>query len=172
MNSPALIGRPWPGSGSTPLPSTAGWSASVASASYSTPAVVHLTSTGTPTVFVGGLGMFAAYPASGGAPLWTFPVSKMVNASPTVLNGVVYFASTDGTMYAVDAKTGALRCSYDTNQFTEGSPLVVEAPDGWTTAPHAAWAVTMRQTASQRLSCFSSTMMSRPASWLDRPSME
>jgi hypothetical protein len=26
MNSPALIGRPWPGSGSTPLPSIAGWS--------------------------------------------------------------------------------------------------------------------------------------------------
>jgi outer membrane protein assembly factor BamB len=81
-------------------------------------------------VFVGGLGMFAAYPATGGAPLWTFPVNKMVNASPAVLNGVVYFASTDGTLYAVNAKNGALRCSYDTNQFTEGSPLVVEDPDG------------------------------------------
>ena len=109
---------------------TAGWSASVASASYSTPAVVHLTSTGTPTVFVGGLGMFAAYPATGGAPLWTFPVSKMVNASPAVLNGVVYFATVDGTLYAVNTKNGAVRCSYDTGQFTEGSPLVVEDPDG------------------------------------------
>jgi eukaryotic-like serine/threonine-protein kinase len=109
---------------------TAGWSASVASASYSSPAVVNLKATGTPTVFVGGLGMFAAYPAAGGAPLWTFPVNKMVNASPAVLNGVVYFASVDGTLYAVNAANGALRCSYDTNQFTEGSPLVVEDPDG------------------------------------------
>ena len=109
---------------------TAGWSASVASASYSSPAVVNLAATGTPTVFVGGLGMFAAYPASGGAPLWTFPVNKMVNASPAVLNGVVYFSSTDGTLYAVNAKNGALLCSYDTGQFSEGSPLVVEAPDG------------------------------------------
>ena len=82
---------------------TAGWSASVASASYSSPAVVNLAATGTPTVFVGGLGMFAAYPAAGGAPLWTFPVTKMVNASPAVLNGVVYFASVDGTVYAVEA---------------------------------------------------------------------
>ena len=109
---------------------TPDWSASVASASYSSPAVVNLVSTGQPTVFVGGLGIFAAYPASGGAPLWTFPVNKMVNASPAVLNGVVYFASTDGTIYAVNAKNGELRCSYDTNQFTEGSPLVVEDPDG------------------------------------------
>jgi outer membrane protein assembly factor BamB len=109
---------------------TAGWSASVASVSYSSPAVVDLKATGTPTVFVGGLGAFAAYPATGGAPLWTFPVNKMVNASPAVLNGVVYFASTDGTVYAVNAKNGTLRCSYDTNQFTEGSPLVVEDPDG------------------------------------------
>jgi eukaryotic-like serine/threonine-protein kinase len=109
---------------------TAGWSAPVASVSYNSPAVVNLVSTGQPTVFVGGLGVFAAYPASGGAPLWTFPVNKMVNASPAVLNGVVYFASTDGTIYAVNAKNGALRCSYDTGQFTEGSPLVVEDPDG------------------------------------------
>ena len=102
---------------------TAGWSASVASASYSSPAVVNLKATGTPTVFVGGLGIFAAYPATGGAPLWTFPVNKMVNASPAVLNGVVYFGSTDGTIYAVNAKNGALRCSYDTGQFNEGSPV-------------------------------------------------
>jgi len=109
---------------------TAGWTASVASVSYSSPAVVDLEPLGKPVVFVGGLGTFAAYPASGGAPLWTFPVNKMVNASPAVLNGVVYFASTDGTIYAVDAATGALRCSYATGQFTEGSPLVVQDPDG------------------------------------------
>jgi outer membrane protein assembly factor BamB len=109
---------------------TAGWTASVASASYSSPAVVNLKALGEPVVFVGGLGIFAAYPASGGAPLWTFPVAKMVNASPAVLNGVVYFASTDGTIYAVNAATGALRCSFATNQFNEGSPLVVQDPDG------------------------------------------
>ena len=107
---------------------TAGWSASVASVSYSSPAVVSLKATGTPTVFAGGLGIFAAYPATGGAPLWTFPVNKMVNASPAVLNGVVYFGSTDGTIYAVNAKNGALRCSYDTNQFNEGSPWSSRTP--------------------------------------------
>jgi outer membrane protein assembly factor BamB len=108
---------------------TAGWTASVASAAYSSPAVVNLKGKG-PTVFVGGAGIFAAYSATTGTQLWTFPVSKIVNSSPTVLDGVVYFASSDGTLYAVNATTGALVCSYAMNQFTEDSPLVVEDPDG------------------------------------------
>jgi hypothetical protein len=49
---------------------------------------------GAPAVFAGGLGIVAAYPATGGAPLWTFPAAKTVNAPPAVLNGVVYFAPT------------------------------------------------------------------------------
>jgi outer membrane protein assembly factor BamB len=109
---------------------TAGWTASVASAGYSSPAVVNLKTLGKPVVFVGGLGTFAAYPAAGGAPLWTFPVAKNVAASPAVLSGVVYFASTDGTLYAVNAANGALLCSFAMNQFTEDSPVVVEDPDG------------------------------------------
>ena len=54
---------------------TAGWTASLGTASYSSPAVVNLNSLGEAVVFVGGSSRFSAYPASGGAPLWTFPVS-------------------------------------------------------------------------------------------------
>jgi outer membrane protein assembly factor BamB len=109
---------------------TPGWSASVGTASYSSPAVVDLKSLGEPVVFVGGSSSLNAYLASDGAPLWSFPVSKMVNSSPAVLNGVVYFADTDGTIYALNAKNGALRCSFATGQFTETSPVVTEDPDG------------------------------------------
>jgi eukaryotic-like serine/threonine-protein kinase len=109
---------------------TAGWSASVGATSYSSPAVVNLKALGEPVVFAGGSSSFSAYPASGGAALWTFPVKHMINASPAVLNGVVYFSSDDGTIYAVNAANGKLRCSYATGQFTEGSPVVVEDPDG------------------------------------------
>ena len=63
--------------------------------------------------------------------MWTFPTNNRVNASPAVLNGVVYFASDEGTIYAVNAATGGLRCSYASGQFTEGSPVVVEDPDGF-----------------------------------------
>jgi outer membrane protein assembly factor BamB len=108
---------------------TPGWSASLGTASYSSPAVVDLKSLGEPVVFGGGSSL-SAYEASTGALLWSFPVAKPVNSSPAVLNGVVYFASTDGTVYAVNAKNGVLRCSFATGQFTETSPAVVEDPDG------------------------------------------
>jgi outer membrane protein assembly factor BamB len=110
---------------------TAGWTASVGTAAYSSPAVVSLKALGgEPVVFVGGSSSFSAYPASGGAALWTFPVAKAISSSPAVLNGVVYFASNDGNLYALNAATGALRCSYAMNQFTEDSPVVIAAPDG------------------------------------------
>src|SRR5262249_4036880 len=109
---------------------TAGWSASAGTASYSSPAVVTLKSLAEPVVFVGGSNSFNAYKASDGTPLWSFPVANIVNSSPAVLNGVVYFASTDGTIYALDAKDGTLRCSFATGQFTETSPVVTEAVDG------------------------------------------
>ena len=109
---------------------TVGWTATVGTASYSSPAVVNLKSLGEAVVFVGGSSSFSAYPASGGAPLWTFPVSKAVDSSPAVYNGVVYFASADGTLYALNAATGALRCSFATRQFMQSSPVVVKDPDG------------------------------------------
>jgi eukaryotic-like serine/threonine-protein kinase len=109
---------------------TAGWTASVGTSSYSSPAVVNLKALGKPVVFVGGSSSFSAYPASGGAPLWTFPVSKAVDSSPAVYHGVVYFASANGTLYALNAATGALRCSLSTKQFMQSSPVVVNDPDG------------------------------------------
>ena len=109
---------------------TAGWTATVGTASYSSPAVVNLKALGEPVLFVGGSSSFSAYPASGGTPLWTFPVSKAVDSSPAVYNGVVYFASANGTLYALDAATGVLRCSLSTKQFMQSSPVVVKDPDG------------------------------------------
>jgi len=109
---------------------TPGWSTSVGTTSFSSPAVVNLKSLGEPVVFVGGSTSVNAYVASSGTFLWSFPVRNQINASPTVLNGVVYFVSTAGTVYAVDAKTGVLRCSFATGQFTETAPVVTEATDG------------------------------------------
>ncbi len=109
---------------------TPGWSASLGTASYSSPAVVNLKSLGEPVVFAGGSSGVSAYQASSGTLLWSFPAGAQVNSSPAVLNGVVYFVSTAGTMYALNAKNGALRCSFAIGQFTETSPVVTEDPDG------------------------------------------
>jgi outer membrane protein assembly factor BamB len=42
----------------------------------------------------------------------------------------VYFASTKGTLFALNATTGALECSIDVHANVDASPDVVAAPDG------------------------------------------
>jgi len=47
-----------------------------------------------------------------------------VTSSPAVANGVVYVASEDGKLYALNASTGALLWNYVTNRRVQGSPAV------------------------------------------------
>src|SRR5690349_10422698 len=51
--------------------------------------------------------------AEGGSVAWTFAAHGPFEAGPTVHDGTVYAASADGKLYALDAKTGDLRWSYD-----------------------------------------------------------
>ena len=65
-------------------------------------------------------GLFGARPSAEVMPdPWDFYLS-----SPTAANGAVYFGSGDGSVYAVDASTGALRWSYKTGDVVHGSPAV------------------------------------------------
>jgi outer membrane protein assembly factor BamB len=57
----------------------------------------------------------------------------VVATSPAVFAGAVYFGTTNGatgTLYAVNASTGALLCSFNTGHPILASPVVVDAPDG------------------------------------------
>lgn len=47
------------------------------------------------------------------APAWTFATGDVVTAQAVVVAGVVYFGSWDGSFYAVDQATGALRWSFE-----------------------------------------------------------
>jgi outer membrane protein assembly factor BamB len=107
------------------------WTAKLGSTSYTSPAVVTVGSPGQALVFAGADNHFYAYPASGGARVWTYTLaSGVVQTSPAVYSGVVYFGSTSGTLYAVNASTGALECSFNTTAPILASPVVVNAPDG------------------------------------------
>ena len=110
---------------------TAQWSATLGSTSDTSPAVATSTSLGKALVYAGANNHFNAYPAGGGAPVWTYKLATgVVLTSPAVSGGVVYFGSTTGTMYALNASTGAMMCSYNTGQTILGSPVVVSDPDG------------------------------------------
>ncbi|HEV2377626.1 MAG TPA: PQQ-binding-like beta-propeller repeat protein [Streptosporangiaceae bacterium] len=112
---------------------TAGWTATLGTSSFTSPAVATSASLGKALVYAGANGSFDAYPATGGTPVWTFKTGKgggAIETSPDVFQGVVYIASTAGTIYALNASTGALLCSYKTGQLIQASPVVVDAPDG------------------------------------------
>jgi len=67
-------------------------------------------------------GLFTALPAGEMMPdPWDFYLS-----SPTVVDGVVYFGSGDGSVYAVDARSGELRWRYKTEDVVHASPAVVD----------------------------------------------
>jgi hypothetical protein len=105
------------------------WTAKLGSISYTSPAVVAVG--GRALVYAGSGNTFYAYPAAGGSPVWTYKIaSGVIETSPAVYSGVVYFGSTAGTLYAVNAATGALDCSFSTTAPVLASPVVVSDPDG------------------------------------------
>jgi outer membrane protein assembly factor BamB len=57
---------------------------------------------------------------------WRFQTDGPVRSSPTLADGVVYFGSTDGRLYAVDAASGAERWRYEAGAPIGGAPLVTE----------------------------------------------
>ena len=75
---------------------------------------------------------------------WTFHTKGRVIATPAVANGAVYFGSTDGNVYAVDAATGRQRWAFATESRVASSPAVsgglvyVESYDGALYALNAA----------------------------------
>ncbi len=110
---------------------TAQWNASLGTTSDTSPAVATSTPLGKALVYAGANNHFYAYPAGGGSPVWTYKLrTGVVNTSPAVFGGVVYLGSTAGSIYALNASTGALICSYNTGQPVLASPVVVSAPDG------------------------------------------
>ncbi len=60
-------------------------------------------------------------------PYWTFTTNGRIAASPAVVDGIVYLASLDGYLYALDASTGSKRWSIaiQTGSYYESSPAVV-----------------------------------------------
>ena len=108
---------------------TTRWTARLGIPSYSSPAVA--TVRGRPLVYAGAGNHFRAYPVSGGAAAWSFTVpSGVVENAPAVAGGVVYFGSTAGTIYALNASTGARMCSFSTGQAILASPVVIRTGSG------------------------------------------
>lgn len=111
----------------------AGWKATVGTTSYTSPAVATSSSLGEALVYAAGTGALHAYRAANGTPVWSFSTGTgggAIDTSPAVFRGDIYVGSTVGTVYALNASTGALVCSFKTGQLIQASPVVVNDPDG------------------------------------------
>ncbi len=75
-------------------------------------------------VFEGG-DFVTALTASNGRVLWSARVGDFGNPAPSVANGVVYQASGDRNLYALDARTGRMLSSFPTHKGMVTSPVVV-----------------------------------------------
>lgn len=61
-----------------------------------------------------------------GTVLWTFAAGGAIHSSPAIVNGTVYFGSTDHKFYALDAATGNEKWKFETGSWVESSPAVVD----------------------------------------------
>ncbi|MGW2890750.1 outer membrane protein assembly factor BamB family protein [Streptomyces griseoruber] len=64
-------------------------------------------------------------PARAGTRLWRFPVTGVLVNHPSVAGDLVYAASNDGTLYAVDVASGARRWSYTTGAALGSAPRLL-----------------------------------------------
>ena len=57
---------------------------------------------------------------------WEFETGDHVQSSPTVVGGIIYVGSDDGTLYAVEAETGTEQWTFETGDSIQSSPTVVD----------------------------------------------
>ncbi len=77
------------------------------------PAVVYNSQLNETLVFDGSVGdVFSAFDAATGSVVWNATLGGPVVASPAVDGDTVYVPVVNGTLYALDATTGAVQCSF------------------------------------------------------------
>jgi len=82
------------------------------------------------TVYVGSFdGSLYAFAGATGRVRWRFETDEHVYASPALGAGLIYIASTDGSVYAVD-RSGRERWRYDTGEPIRSSPVLGRRPRG------------------------------------------
>ncbi len=110
------------------------WKVPAGSTMQSTPAVVYNATLNKTLVYVETMSnTLLALDASSGATVWSYTQASPVNAysSPTVYQNTVYVGgSADHTMWAIDATTGALQCSFATTGRIFDGPVVEDLGTG------------------------------------------
>src|SRR4051794_21232457 len=106
------------------------WAVNTGSASYTSPVVARSATLGKTLVYAANqMGALSAYNADTGGRQWVLQLGASIQSSPAIVNNVIYFGANDHNLYAVNASTGAILCSYTTPGNISSSPTIVN-PDG------------------------------------------
>jgi outer membrane protein assembly factor BamB len=70
-------------------------------------------------------GLLVAMDAETGDELWTFK-TRVVESSPLVVDGRIYFGTFDNKLYALDAETGKVEWSLETGDDVKGGPALAK----------------------------------------------
>jgi outer membrane protein assembly factor BamB len=106
------------------------WAVNTGAPSYTTPVVYHSSALNKTLVYSANqLGSMSAYNAGTGDRQWVLQLGASIQSSPAVLNNVIYFGANDHKLYAVNASTGSVLCTYTSPGVISSSPVVVN-PDG------------------------------------------
>lgn len=110
------------------------WKVPAGSKIQSSPAVVYNATLNKTLVYIETMNnTLLALDASSGATVWSYTQPSPVNAysSPTVYGNTVYVGTSgDHTMWAIDATTGVLQCSFATTGAIYDGPVVADFGTG------------------------------------------
>ena len=67
-------------------------------------------------------GFLVALDAENGKELWRFK-ARVIESSPLLMDGVLYFGTFDDKLYALDARTQRVRWTYETGDDVKGGPI-------------------------------------------------
>jgi len=101
---------------------------------FTSPAIAHNDALGRNLVYVGNLaGYFTAVDADTGQIVWSDNLGLPFYSSPLVEGSNVWIASKSGSMYKLNAATGATECTAPIKGGIQGTPVIATPPGGTTT---------------------------------------
>ena len=75
------------------------------------------------------MGAISAYDAGNGDRQWVLQLPASIQSSPALVNNVLYFGANDHNLYAVNASTGSVICTFQAPGNISSSPTVLD-PNG------------------------------------------
>lgn len=102
------------------------WQTNTGDRAYSSPVVARSAALSKDVLYVANqAGTLQAFDAASGERIWSFDIRAPISGPATVHDGVVYVGGSDDTLYALNADTGSVLCTYAAGGVIYSAPNVI-----------------------------------------------